>query len=140
VGLVWGLVGGLVVILINYKEALPFLAGFYPILFLIFGIIFISEIMFWLMPKEKLNKNVSIFWHTCKRKLENIFEVLLALSGIAQIYILVRELNKYLNYELYQEILKWIGYIGLGILILAIVILVFYVWIKLNEVKYKNGK
>ena len=137
-GLVGGLVWGLVVILINYKEALPFLTGIPQILFLIFGIIIITEIMFWLMPKEKLRKGINIFWHTIKRKIENIFEVLLGLSGITQIYILTRELNKYLNYQLYQEILKWIGYIGLGILILVIIGLIFYIWIKLNEVKYRK--
>ncbi len=94
--------------------------------------------MFWLMPKEKLKKGTNLFWHTCKRKFENMFEVLLGLSGITQIYILIRELNKYLNYKLYQEILKWIGYIGAGILVLVVIVLVFYIWIKCNEVKFKK--
>ena len=52
-GLVCGLVGGLVVILCNWSEALPFLTQFYPIILLILGIIILSEILFWLMPKKK---------------------------------------------------------------------------------------
>jgi hypothetical protein len=131
--LIFGLIFGLIVILVNFKEALPFLYSFYPILFLIIGIILISEIMFWLMPKEKLKKGTNLFWHTCKRKGENILEVLLVLSGIAQIYILTRELNKYVNYQLYLEVLKWIGYIGAGLLILGSIVLIFYVWIKLVQ-------
>ena len=137
-GLVGGLVGGLVVILFNLKEALPFLIGFYPILFLIVGIIIIFEIMFWLMPKEQLKEGTNLFWHTCKRKGENILELLLGLSVIAQVYILIREFNKYLNYELYQETIKWMGYVVAGIIVVGIIIGLCYLLIKSNELKYKK--
>ena len=140
--LVWGLVGGLVwglvVILINFKEALPFLIGFYPILFLIVGIVILIEILFLLMPKEKLKKNVRSFWHTCLRKLECLFEVLLGLSAIAQIYILIREIAKYYNKEVLEFILKLIGYVGVGIIFIVIISYIFYIWIKLNSLKYKG--
>ena len=133
-GLVFGLVLGLVVILCNFSEALPFITGFYPILFLIIGIIIMSEILFW-VDNAKPKKKQDIFWFTCKRKLENIFEVLLGLSGIAQIYILCREIDIQ-NYL--PTILKWVGYIGIGLIIIVIVIGMFYLWIKLNSLKYKK--
>lgn len=133
-GLVCGLVGGLVVILCNWSEALPFLTQFYPIILLILGIIILSEILFWLMPKEKVDKK-KIFWHTCKRKFENIFEVLLGLSAITQIYIFIREIRIKIPYEI---ILKWIGYIGAGVIFLVLIVGIFYIWIKLNSLKYKR--
>ena len=135
-GLVGGLVGGLVVVLVNFKEALPFISGFYEIGLIILGIIIISEILFWLMDKEKI-KRKKIFWHTLKRKLECIFEVLLGLSAITQIYIFTREIAKHYNKEVLEIILKGIGYIGLGIVCLGIIIGIFYIWIKLNSLKYK---
>ena len=138
-GLVLGLVWGLLMILVNWSEALPFLTHFYPILLLILGIIILSEILFWLMPKEKV-KAKNLFWHTCKRKIENIFEVLMGLSAIAQIYIFTRELAKYYNIETTQFILKWIGYIGVGIIGVTLIVGVFYVWIKLNSLKYTKFK
>jgi hypothetical protein len=134
-GLVLGLVSGLVVMIINFPEAFPALASFYPILLLIIGIIILSEIMFWLSPKEKLSKGASIFWHTAKRKLENIFEVLLGLSAIGQVYVLAREIKINIPFEI---ILKWVGYIGAGIIGIGLVVLVFYIWIKLNSWKYKK--
>jgi MFS family permease len=136
-GLVFGLVWGLVVILINFVEALPFINGFLPVLFLILGIIFLVELFFWL-DKSKPSKSESKFKFTLKRKLEALGETLLVLSGIAQIYILIREGIKYVTIELLAEILKWIGYIGAGILGLGIIIGIGYLWIKLNERKYKR--
>lgn len=138
-GLVWGLAGGLVVILTNWSEALPFLTQVYPIIVLILGIIILSEILFWLMPKEKV-KAKNLFWHTTIRKLENIFEVLMGLFAVAQIYIFTREIAKHYNVEVTQLILKWIGYIGVGIIGIALIVLIFYVWIKLNSLKYAKFK
>jgi len=141
-GLIWGvviwgvvvsLIAGLVIILVNFKEAYPFLNGFYPILILIFALVFISEILFWLMDKEKVKKK-NIFKHTLKRKSECIFETLLGFSLISQIYILIREiqLKQYL-----PVIIKWIGYLGIGLICLIGIIFIFYIWIKLNTIKYR---
>lgn len=131
--LVSSLVLSLIVILLNFKEALPFLCNFPEWLFLIIGIIIISESMFMLMPKEKLNKKVNVFWHTCKRKLENIFEVLMGLTFISIIYISLREIK-----VSFGEVLKYVGYIGVGIIGLGLIVLIFYGWIKLNSLKYKR--
>jgi len=137
VGLVYGLVYGLVTILCNFSEALPFLVGFYPIVLLLIGIFVLAEVLFLLMPKEKLKKNVNLFWHTTKRKAECLFEVILGLSAIAQVYILVRETGKHFNKELLDSTLMLVGYIGLGVLCIAGLCLLFYFWIKLNSVKYR---
>jgi SNF family Na+-dependent transporter len=137
-GLVLGLAWGLAVILTNFEEALPFMAGIYPVILLVLGIIVVAEIMFWLSPKEKVKKN--IFWHTCKRKLENIFEVLLGLSAITQIYILIREIRTRFTQEVLHEVLRWVGYIGFGLIVLVIIVFIFYLWIKANEYKYKEAK
>ena len=137
VGLVWGLVGGLVVILVNFPEAFPFLTQFKTIVYLILGIIVLTEIWFWLDSSKK-PKSESITKFTLKKKFEAFVEVILGLSGIAQIYILIREGSKYLTQEVMNEILKWVGYIGAGIVGLGVVIGIIYLWIKLNELKYKK--
>ena len=134
-GLVFGLVSGLVVILVNFSEALPFLIGLKEILFLIIGIIILVEIMFWCFDKAKPKKKESKFWFTCKRKLENLFEILLGLSAITQIYIFTREID---FFKYYPTILKWIGYIGMGMICIMFVVGLFYLWIKLNELKYRR--
>ena len=133
-GLVVGLVWGLVVVLVNFKEALPFISGFYEIGLIILGIIIISEILFWLMDKEKVKKK-KVFWYTCKKKIECIFETLLGLSVIPQIYIFTREIAKHYK-EVLEIMLQWIGYIGLGVLGIGVIVLIFYIWIKLNSLKY----
>ena len=139
-GLSWGLAFGLVIMLIHFPEAFPFLVGVYPILGLIIGIIILTEILFLFMKKEKLKKNVNVFWHVCKRKLECLIEVLLGLSFIGYVYIFVRE--RYLResiQELINGFIKWVGYVGVGIICLVIIGFIFYFWIKLNSLKYENA-
>ena len=136
-GLVYGLVYGLVMILYNFSEALPFIDGIIPILILIGLIFLLTELLFLLMPKEKLKKEVNLFWHTAKRKGECLFEVLLGLSAIAQVYIFIRETSHYFNKELLDFTLILIGYIGLGLSGIIVIGLLFYLWIKLNSVKYQ---
>src|SRR3990167_11039836 len=140
-GLVWGLIVGLVlglvVILVNFPEAFPFLTQFKTIVYLIFGIIVLIEIWFWL-DNSKKPKSESLTKFTLKRKFEAFVEVMLGLSGIAQIYILIREGSKYLTQEVMNEILKWVGYIEAGIVGLVVIVFVIYLWIKLNELKYKT--
>ena len=133
-GLVGGLVGGLAVLLTNFPTAFPFLCNFKSILFLVIGVIIISEIMFWLI-KENKPKKKDMFWYTCKRKLESIFEVLLGLSIIGQVYFIFREVKLKNPFPI---ILKGIGYVGIGIFCLAIIVVLFYLWIKLNEMKYRK--
>ena len=107
------------------------------ILFL--GIIGLIEIWFWL-DNSKKPKGISTLRFTLNKKLEAFFEVMLGLSGIAQVYILIREGSKYLTQEVVAEILKWIGYIFIGLLALGVIVGIIYLWIKLNELKYKRQK
>lgn len=134
-GLFFGLFFGLAVILCNFTEAFPFINGFYPILYLIIGIFLLVELFYWLSPKEKVKKK-DILVHTLKRKGEALFEVLMLLSAIAQIYILVRECSKYFNKEMLQFILMLIGYVGLGTICIIVIIFIGYLFIKLNNLKY----
>ena len=129
-----GLVWGLAVILINLTEALPFINGTLPILGLIFGLIILVEIFFWLSPKEKVTKE-DIIKHTLLRKGEALLEVLIIFSAITQIYILTREID-FIKY--FPEILKWVGYIGLGLIGIGIICLIGYTFIKLNSLKYSK--
>ena len=131
-GLAWGLATGLVVILVNFPEAFPFISGIQEIALVILGILFIIELFFWL-DRAKKPKGISTLKFTLKNKFESFLEVMLGLSAIAQIYILIREARPY-----YPEILKWIGYIGAGAIVLIVIALIIYLWIKLNEQKYKK--
>ena len=133
-GLVFGFVYGLVVILTNFTEALPFINGVLPIIGLILGIFILVEIFYWLSPNEKVKKK-DLIKHTLLRKGESLFEVLLCLSFITQVYILIREID-FIKY--FPEILKWIGYIGAGIIGLGLIVLIGYGFIKLNSLKYRK--
>ncbi|GBE20487.1 hypothetical protein BMS3Abin17_01228 [archaeon BMS3Abin17] len=90
-----------------------------------------------MLDKSKPKKKEDRITFTIKRKLETFFEVLLGLSAIAQIYILGREID-FIKY--FPVVLKWIGYIGIGIIVIALIVLIFYIWIKLNSRKYEKGK
>lgn len=127
--------GILINLLFNFSESFPFIKGFLPVLGLIGIIILIAEIMHWNTKEKKPKKNV--FWYTCKRKIENIFEVILCVSVIGSIYVLIRDVDiiKY-----FPIILKLMGYIGLSIIALGIVVGVFYLWIRVNMLKYKDDK
>ena len=41
-------------------------------------------------------------------------------------------------YNIFPEIVKWIGYIGAGIIGLGLIAGLFYLWIRLNMMKYKR--
>lgn len=132
-GLFGGLVGGLVVILTNFTEALPFIQGALPIIFLIFGLFLLIEILFWLSPKEKVKKK-NVVKHTLLRKGEALLETLMIFSAITQIYVFTRDID-FVKYS--PEILTRIGYIGAGAIGLGLLILIGYAFIKLNSLKYR---
>ncbi|GBE19885.1 hypothetical protein BMS3Abin17_00615 [archaeon BMS3Abin17] len=90
-----------------------------------------------MLDKSKPKKKEDRITFTIKRKLETFFEVLLGLSAIAQVYILGREID-FIKY--FPAILKWIGYIGIGLIVIALIVLIFYIWIKLNSRKYGRRK
>jgi len=137
-GLIVGLVttlGSIVsIILIASIKYFPF-----KIWILIIGVIICAEIIFlWFdisNPKKRENK----FWFTIKRKgityLELIF-IILELNGLFQLSIRgYPYIKKY-----FPEIVKLLGYIGIGIICLIIVLAILYRYIKLNSLKYKKRR
>ena len=99
--------------------------SFIPIWMLILSGIILGEILILFETKKK---NPSLKW-TAKKKFENYLEAFCYL-GILN---LLRLLIKYLNINNFQILLKWVGYVGVGILALALIIVIGYVLIKLNQ-------
>jgi MFS family permease len=130
-GLVAGLAVGLVAGLANLSQLIPL--EFLWIIGLILGIILLGELLF----NGKGYKSGSKFWFACKRKLESLIESAIIIINTLNIKWLFVEYDL-LNKIPYAEILKWIGYIGLGILILEAVLGIFYIWIKLNEYRVRK--
>jgi hypothetical protein len=140
-GLVWGLTAGLVCGLVG---GLGLLIGMNILLFFkldinwlvfIIGLILIAELYFWFVNNVKLKKKENKFWFTVKRKLISLLISFLIITQIIGGYYIINLLIKWIE-KYYVEILKWIGYIGLGIIVLGLIILIFYLWIKINERKY----
>ena len=96
-----------------------------------------TEIIFWLFDNSKPKLRENIFKFTLKRKLIDFltaaFVFIQLIRSIETYKVVYPQLKQY-----FPEILKWIGYIGLGIIILGLIVLVGYFWIKLNEIKYKR--
>ncbi len=108
--------------------------SFIPIWFtIIFGLL-LTEIIFWLTPTEKIKKKESKFRKTLLLKLGCLFDVLVIFSFANGIYLIIKNITK----EMLFTILKWIGYIGTGVIILGIISGLLYLWIKLNERKFKK--
>jgi len=147
VGLIFGLIGGLIGDLIG---GLGYLLSFFTFLglaslishhphflplwlFFLMGIVLV-ELFFWLdtqKPKRKQSK----FWFVCLKKLEALGETIFVL-GIQNLGRLV--INKLRIFDKWEIILKWIGYIGAGLIGLIIIIGILYLYIKLNSLKYKK--
>ena len=100
-------------------------------------IIILAELIFLFFDKKKPKKNEKIFWFTVKRKVishsVSAFFVL-ELNGLYQLSI--RGLPYIRQY--YPEIVKWLGYIGIALLSLAVILGLLYVYIKLNSLKYNR--
>lgn len=137
-GIIFILTSGIIIILMNLTEALPFIDGMWSILGLIFIIFILVEILFWLSPSEKVKKK-NLIKHTLKRKAEALFEVLFGLLLIAQAYIIIREVD-FIKY--FPEILKWIVIIIASaialVLMIGLIVGIGCLWIKLNSLKYKK--
>ena len=106
---------------------------------IIVGVIVLAEIIFLLFDKKKPKKKESKFWFTAKRKaiayLESTF-IIIELNGLYQLT--VRGYPYIKRY--FPEIVKWLGYIGIGIICLVVVLLILYVYIKLNSLKFKKRR
>ena len=104
-------------------------------LWLFFGIGFILvEIFFWL-DNQKPSKKQSKFWFTALKKGEALLEAIAILGFVNLIRL---GINKLRIFEHWDIILKWIGYIGAGLIGLAVVVGLISLYIKLNSLKYSN--
>ena len=111
--------------------------SFIPIwLFILIGII-ILETCFWLdkqKPKKKQNK----LWFTIGKKLEALLESIAILGTLNLIRLSIKWI---ISWKIpWEAIIKWIGYIGIGLAALFATGLVLYLYIKLNSLKYKKKK
>ena len=154
-GLVWGIVVGIILgftagLVIWFSAGLGSLIGINIIYFfkdlptnwvlliiILLVLNFIGPEYYLSKPKKKENK----FNFTVKRKLislaVSVFLVIQVLGSISTYKELEPQIKTY-----FPEILKWIGYLGvnlISLLILLIVVLeiVGYFWIKLNKVKHR---
>ena len=122
------LLGGVVIGLIN--KLLPlWIIGF--ILFLI------MEAFFWIdnsKPYKKDNK----FWYTIKKKAENLFEAILILGLSFYVIYIVENINR-VNIP-WASVLKVSGYVFLGIIGIGLIAGLFWLYIKLNSLKYGGKK
>lgn len=94
-------------------------------------LLIITEIYFLLDSKKPVRKESKIKF-TAKRKFVSLFYATLTLLGLNTGYQLVK--------DHWQAILKWVGYIGAGAIILAAIIGIIYLWLKLNSLKYGGKK
>ena len=135
VGFIVGLAGGLASLIgINLISFFKDFPTNYILLLVI--LLVLTEIVFWLdrsKPKKKEDK----FKFTVKRKL---------ISLIASIFIITQVLGSISTYKelepqiktYFPDILKWIGYIGVGLIRLTIIVLIFIGWAQLNKLKYER--
>jgi len=136
-GLIFGLIFGLGLFIsfftfLGLASLISHFPNFIPLgVFFITGLILV-EMFFWLdkqKPKKKQNK----FWFTALKKGEAILETIFVLGCLNLIRLAIDKIKIYDNWEI---ILKWIGYIGAGLIVLAVIIGVFYLYLKLNSLKY----
>lgn len=84
------------------------------------------------------------FWFTAGRKVESLIESLAIVINAFNIkyifveYNLLGKLYELLSKLPYKIIIQWIGYIAVGIIALAVLIGILYLWIKLNELRVKR--
>jgi hypothetical protein len=108
---------------IKFKDLFPFLLRLKWIIFFIIGLIIIVEIIFFFEKDSTKLRKKDLFKYTCKKKLKNMWETILCVSFIGQLYFLVK----------YYNFLK----IVMVIVAIIVFILLFYGWIKLNTLKFK---
>lgn len=95
----------------------------------VFVVILLAEVMFWI-TKEPCPKT-NVFWYTAAMKSENIVEILLLGSIITNVYYLIRDINFKVMFGYLIKICTFISIAGL-------IVLILYVWIRLNMLKYRG--
>jgi hypothetical protein len=99
----------------------------------VISILFIIMEGLFLLEKNRPKKKENKLLYSAKRKIINLFKsvgIFFVATIIYNIYLQVK--------DYYLEILKWIGYIGAGLIGLALIILIVYGYLKLNSLKYNK--
>lgn len=140
-GLGWGLVGGLAGgfgSLISVSAIAFFQDIFIPIWILIVAVVILTEIIFWL-DKTKPRRNESKFNFALIIKLKALG---ISIFSVIEIFWLMNLIEKSIPFikQHNEVIIKVFGYIGLGIIGLAVLVGILYLWIKLNSMKYNRKK
>ena len=146
--LVWGLVGGLVwglgsLVLVNiialfkYPPLINFVVPLWiHISLTILIVLVIAEVLF-ILEKNKPKKKESKFWFAANRKGINLLKSLFVYAEVIGFIKLIKKVIPYLQLQ-WSVIIKWLGYIGVGIICLTLLLGCLYIYIKLNSLKYRE--
>lgn len=129
-GLALGLVLGLASGLFNLNNLIPI--NPLSITILIISIVIISEIIFWLNKERKCNH---WFKKTLLRKVDSLFTSILIIINLLNIWWLITKAD-WNNY--FPAIVKFLGYIGVAAIGLALLAGIIYGYILLNGMKYRK--
>jgi len=88
--------------------------------FTLIPLILVMEFYFIFFDKTKVKRLSQVFW----RKLVNLFYSAITIIGTTTLYLLIR--------DKLDIIIKWIGYLGAGAIVLGAVIGLIYLYLKLN--------
>jgi len=139
-GLRWGLLWGLAfisgnIISVGIISLFKYYPDFIPVYILIvLGVIFL-EIFYWL-DNDKIKKKENKYLKVVLKKLEAGAEVIILFGFLNLIRLGIENLNKVPH----EIIIKWSGYIGIGIVGLLIIIVIGWLYVKLNSLKYSDSR
>lgn len=152
-GLAWGLILGLTLSLVSGLAlslgsiagvnlvALLFNLGDINIsIWLVLGLLLVVELWFLdedRKPSKEERKSILLF--TAKRKLVNLAYLLFLLTQLAGSYFTFITVYPKVK-QFFPEIVKWIGYIGVGIVVLSAAAGIVWAYLYLNSLKYRRRK
>jgi hypothetical protein len=93
-------------------------------------IVLLTEVIYWLKP-VKVGKKENTFWLAVKHKLFSLVDAAIIFFNANWIYRMLPKIP-------WNEVLKWIGYLGAGLIVCAIAAGALWAFIKLNELKFKK--
>ncbi len=116
---------GLASLIIRYPTFIPLW------ILIILGII-ILEALFWL-DKSKPSGWQNKITFTLLKKGEALLETIAILGCLNLIRLAIEKIKIFEHWDI---VLKWVGYIGVGIICLGVLFIVGYIYLKLNSLKY----
>lgn len=114
---------------------LPFVLNFLSLIIILIGSIVLAELIFLKFDNTKPKRKQSIFWFTVNRKIEAIVEGCLIILSLVSLINFGR-ISYNWSIKNWNLIGQFIGVVGF----ISIALIVFFVYIKLNSLKYRNIK